>query len=438
MTVNMSRLANGLTVLSDEMSHLKSSAVGVWVSAGSRHEKAGQHGISHLLEHMAFKGTKNRSAASIVEEIEAVGGEVNASTGTRAHLLLCPYLSKRISPLAIDILGDILANSTFDAEELRREKHVILQEIGATHDMPEDRVFDHLLELAFPGQPLGRTILGTPDTVSDFHRSDLYDYMGTHYRGPSMILSAAGAVKHDDLVALGKQAFSGFDAMESPEPVPATYLGGESRDLQKDLMEAQVVLGFEGCSYKSKDFYTAQILASMLGGGMSSRLFQEVREKRGLCYSVYAFHWGFVDTGLFGIHAATGAGNLEELMPVIVGELARAAEDLTETELNRARAQIKAGLLMGMESPSARAGQLARQKLLFGHPKSLEEMIDSVANITVEDVRSLACNLITGSPPSLASVGPVENLMWVDEISSRLGCASSTNEDQIKVIGAGL
>ncbi|SNY92053.1 Predicted Zn-dependent peptidase [Cohaesibacter sp. ES.047] len=437
MTVNMSSLANGLTVLSDEMPHLKSTAVGVWVSAGSRHEKAGQHGISHLLEHMAFKGTSNRSAVAIVEEIEAVGGELNAATGLEHTSYYARVLEEDL-PLAIDILGDILVNSSFDPDELHREKHVILQEIGASHDMPEDRVFDHLQELAFPGQPLGRTILGTPDTVSDFNPSDLHQYMDTHYRGPSMILSAAGAVKHEELVALGKEALSSFDAEESPLPTPATYLGGESRDLQRDLMEAQVILAFEGRSYKDKDFYTAQILATMLGGGMSSRLFQEVREKRGLCYSVYAFHWGVVETGLFGIHAATGAENLEELMPVITGELARAAEDLTEVELNRARAQIKAGLLMGMESPSARAGQLARQKLLFGHPKSLEEMIDSVANISVADVRDLAGNLITGSPPSMASVGPVENLMWIDEISSRLGCAPAATEEQIKAVGGGL
>ena len=420
MTVNMTRLANGMTVMSDEMPHLKSTAVGVWVEAGSRLENSNQHGISHLLEHMAFKGTKKRSAVEIVEQIEAVGGELNASTGIENTSYFARILEEDL-PLAVDILGDILSNSTFDPQELEREKHVILQEIGAAHDMPEDRVFDHIQELAFPDQPLGRTILGTPKTVQGFSRAALNDYMASHYRGPSMILSAAGAVKHDQLVALGEQAFSSFAGTSDIVPETPRYQGGESRDLQKDLMEAQVVLAFEGHSYRHEDFYVAQILASMLGGGMSSRLFQEVREKRGLCYSVYAFHWGFADTGLFGIHAATGADNLAELMPVITGELTRAAQDLSEEELNRARAQIKAGLLMSTESPSSRAGQLARQKQLYGRPRSLEEMIETVAHITVEDVRRLAGSIITGSAPSLASVGPVDKLMGTDEITTRLG-----------------
>ena len=424
LNVNMTRLDNGLTILSDEMPHLRSTAVGVWISAGSRSENKGQHGISHLLEHMAFKGTSRRTAAQIVEQIEAVGGEVNASTGIESTSYYARILQEDL-PLAVDILGDILTGSTLDENELQREKHVILQEIGAAHDTPEDRVFDHFQEQAFPDQPLGRTVLGTPETVRGFTSQAIHDYLASHYHGPAMILSAAGGVNHDELVALGQEAFGSFDRDPVAQPAPASYKGGESRDLQKDLMEAQVVLGFEGRGYKSKDFYAAQILASMLGGGMSSRLFQEVREKRGLCYSVYAFHWGFADTGLFGIHAATGSDSLEELMPVITGELTRAAEDLSEEELNRSRAQIKAGLLMGMESPSARAGQLARQKLLFGKPKSLEDMVEEIAHISIEDVRNLAGNLITGSAPSMASVGPVEKLMWIDEIADRFGSATS-------------
>lgn len=423
MTVNMTRLANGMTVLSDEMPHLKSAAVGVWIEAGSRSEGAKEHGISHLLEHMAFKGTATRSATDIVEQIEAVGGEVNAATGIENTSYYARILEEDV-PLAIDILGDILSNSTFDPDELRREKHVILQEIGAAHDAPEDRVFDHIQELAFPDQPLGRTILGTAETVQSFTPDAIHAYLDRHYQGPSMILSAAGAVRHDELVALGETAFGGFADLSAQKPEAANYVGGERRDVQKDLMEAQVILGFKGRSYKSKDFYAAQILASMLGGGMSSRLFQEVREKRGLCYSVYAFHWGFADSGLFGIHAATSAEDLDELMPVITGELTRAAEDFSEAELNRARAQIKAGLLMGMESPSARASQLARQRMIFGKPRSLEEMVDAISEISIEDIRALASDIITGSAPSLASVGPVETLMGVDEVAARMGSAT--------------
>ncbi|WP_321449067.1 pitrilysin family protein [uncultured Cohaesibacter sp.] len=420
MSVNMTRLANGMTVVSDQMPHLKSSAVGVWVNAGSRSEDENEHGISHLLEHMAFKGTETRSAVQIVEEIESVGGDVNASTGIENTSYFVRILEDDL-PLAIDILGDILANSTFDEEELEREKQVIIQEIGAAYDMPEDRVFDHILEQAYPDQPLGRTILGTPETVQGFSSFDIENYMGTHYHGPNMILSAAGAVRHDDLVDLGEKAFSGF-SKTPPKPLQkAVYKGGESRDLQKDLMEAQVVLGFEGCSFIDDDYYVAQLLAAILGGGMSSRLFQEVREKRGLCYSIYTLHWGFEDSGLFGIHAATAAEHLPELLPVITGELTRVAEDLTQQELERARAQIKAGLLMGTESPASRASQLSRQVVLYGRPRLLEEMEETVADVSVADVRKLAEKIFCSGVPSMASVGPVQNLMWIDEVADRLG-----------------
>ena len=420
MTVTETRLDNGLTILSEEMPNLHSAAVGVWVGAGSRSETVEQHGISHLLEHMAFKGTKRRTARQIAEEIEAVGGEVNAATGIENTSYYARILKEDL-PLAVDILGDILTQSSFDEEELRREQHVILQEIGAAYDMPEDRVFDHVQEQAFPDQPLGRTILGTPQRIKQFTRTDLRSYLDAQYHGPGMILTAAGGIKHEELVTLGEEVFSSFENRPIPEPQKAVYKGGESRDVQKDLMEAQVVLGFDGRSYRSEDYYVTQILASVLGGGMSSRLFQEVRERRGLCYSVYAFHWGFADSGLFGIHAATGAENLEELMPVIIGELTRAADDLTIEELNRARAQIKAGLLMSMESPATRASQIARQQLLFGRPMSADELVEKIEAITIEDIRRIMGEVITQSAPTLASVGPVEKLMWVDEIADQLG-----------------
>ena len=418
--VNMTRLANGMTVVSDQMPHLRSSAVGVWVNAGSRSEDENEHGISHLLEHMAFKGTETRSAVQIVEEIESVGGDVNASTGIENTSYFVRILEEDL-PLAVDILGDILANSVFDEEELEREKQVIVQEIGAAYDMPEDRVFDHILEQAFPDQPLGRTILGTPETVQSFSSADIENYMAKHYHGPNMILSAAGAVRHEDLVDLGEKAFASF-RKTPPQPLQkAIYRGGESRDLQKDLMEAQVILGFEGCPFINDNYYVAQLLAAILGGGMSSRLFQEVREKRGLCYSIYTFHWGFDESGIFGVHAATASEHLPELLPVITGELTRVVDDLTQQELDRARAQIKAGLLMGTESPASRASQLARQVVLYGRPRLLEEMEETVADVTVEDVRTLAERIFCSGVPSMASVGPVQNLMRLDEVADRLG-----------------
>jgi predicted Zn-dependent peptidase len=419
MSVQVSRLSSGLRVVTHKMDHLESSALGVWVSAGSRCEREHEHGLAHLLEHMAFKGTKRRSAIDIAEEIEAVGGEVNAATSIETTSYYARVLKEDV-PLAIDILSDILSNSTFDPEELHREQHVILQEIGAALDTPEDRVYDLFTEAAYPGQPIGRTILGTPETVTAAGSPMLSAYLGEHYRGPSMIVSAAGAVDHDQLVATAEERFGALGTGDTATPVLARYRGGEMRE-SRDLMETQIMLGFEGVPYSSPDFHTAQILASILGGGMSSRLFQEVRERRGLCYSIYAFHWSFADTGIFGVHAATGPGDVNELMPVVIGELERAAHDIGEKELLRARAQLRAGLLMTLESPSARAGQIARQLLLFGRVIPTQELVEKIESITIEDIRELATRIFTASSPTLAAVGAINGMMDHIEVARRFG-----------------
>jgi len=419
MTVRVSRLSSGLRVVTHGMGHLESSALGVWVAAGSRCERDHEHGLSHLLEHMAFKGTKRRTAIDIAEEIEAVGGEVNAATSIETTSYYARVLKDDV-PLAVDILSDILRNSTFDPDELHREQHVILQEIGAALDAPEDRVYDLFTEAAYPGQPIGRTILGTPETVTAAGSPMLSAYLGEHYQGPSMIVSAAGAVDHDELVAIAEERFGGLGVTGAPQPPLASYRGGEVRE-SRDLMETQIMLGFEGVPYSSQDFHTAQILSSILGGGMSSRLFQEVRERRGLCYSIYAFHWSFADTGIFGVHAATGPADVNELMPVVIGELERAAHDIGEKELQRARAQLRAGLLMTLESPAARAGQIARQLLLFGRVIPTEELVEKIESIGVDDIRSLATKIFTGSSPTLAAVGAINGMIEHAEVASRLG-----------------
>ena len=419
MTVRVSKLSSGLTVATHAMDHLESAALGVWVGAGSRLEAPGEHGISHLLEHMAFKGTARRSAIDIAEEIEAVGGEVNAATSVETTSYYARIL-KDDAELAVDILSDILCHSAFDAEELEREQHVIVQEIGASLDTPEDRVFDFFVEGAFPDQPLGRTILGTEETVRGTRRDDLFSYLDRHYHGPAMVLSAAGAVDHDALVSFAEERFAKLPTSPAPTPPQARYRGGDVRE-KRPLMEAQILLGFEGLPYASEDFHAAQILSALLGGGMSSRLFQEVREKRGLCYSIYSFHWSFADTGLFGIHAATGAEDIDELMPVVLGELERASSDITDAELARARAQLRASLLMSLESPAARAGQLARQMLLFGRPISTEELVQRIDAVSVDRVRGLADKIFTGSAPTVAAIGPIDRLVDRDRIAERLG-----------------
>jgi predicted Zn-dependent peptidase len=419
MAVETTKLANGITVVTHPMPHLASTTLGVWVAAGTRTETGNENGISHLLEHMAFKGTERRTAAGIAEEIEAVGGELNAATSTECTSYYARILAGD-EPLAVDLLADILQNSSFDPEELEREKHVVTQEIGATSDVPEDLVFDMFQEAAFPQQPIGRPILGSEKTVRSFGPDGLRTYLNRQYTGPKTVIAAAGKIDHDVIVELAREHFTGFAGAPPEAVAPATYGGGERRVL-RDTMEAQIVIGFEGSSYHAEDFFTAQIASSILGGGMSSRLFQEIREKRGLCYSVYAFHWGFDDIGLFGIHAATGEQDCAELVETTIDELLRASEDVTAAEVARAKAQIRAGLLMALESPAARAGQLARHMLFHGRPLPLDEIIGYVNAVTPRHVGDFIGRTVTGSVPTLSTIGPVGKVPGLDVVARRLG-----------------
>ncbi|HCL64423.1 MAG TPA: peptidase M16 [Rhizobium sp.] len=420
MNVECTRLPSGLTVVTERMPHLESVALGTWIKSGARNETAYEHGIAHLLEHMAFKGTSQRSARQIAEQIENVGGELNAATSTETTSYYARVLKDHV-PLAVDILSDILTDSVFDEEELSREKHVILQEIGAANDTPDDVVFDRFSELAYRDQTLGRPILGTPETVKAFTSDEIRSYLARNYTTDRMFVVAAGAVDHDAFVKQVEERFSTLRTKPDVAPLiePARYTGGEARET-RDLMDAQLLIGFEGRAYHVRDFYASQILANILGGGMSSRLFQEVREFRGLCYSVYAFHWGFSDTGIFGIHAATGGENLPELVPVIIEELRKASQTIDRQEIERSRAQIRAQLLMGQESPAARAGQIARQMMLYGRPISNQEMMERLEGITVERLTDLAGRLFFDTIPTLSAIGPLEHLAPMDEISGAL------------------
>jgi predicted Zn-dependent peptidase len=421
MSVEVSRLSNGLTVATETIAHIESVALGVWVKSGSRNERQEEHGIAHLLEHMAFKGTNRRSAWQIASQIEDVGGEINAATSVETTSFYARVLDTDV-PLAIDILADILTDSRFDPSELEREQNVILQEIGAAFDTPDDIVFDHFTETAFKGQRIGRSILGTPETVQSFTPDQLRGFMNRQYAGDSMVVVAAGNLKHDDFVREVEKRLGHLRPHADVEvPEQSRYIGGDFRE-HRDLMDAQVILGFEGRAYHARDFYASQVLSMMLGGGMSSRLFQEVREKRGLCYSVYAFHWGFSDTGIFGVHAATGKSDLAELMPVIVGELQKAGDQIQQDELDRARAQYRAGLLMSRESAASRASQIARQLLLYGRPIPTEELIERLSALTIERLTDLSHRMFSGTP-TVTAVGPVDPLISYDAIRQQLTSA---------------
>jgi predicted Zn-dependent peptidase len=407
-----------MVVLTDDMPHLESASLGIWVKAGSRSETEAEHGISHVLEHMAFKGTKSRNALDIASTIENVGGDLNAATSVEHTGYFARVLKEDVA-LSADILSDILQNSLFEQHELDREQQVIVQEIGAARDNPDDHVFDLFQQAAYPDQAIGRTILGTVESVNSFNPESIRAYMDRNYVGDHMVLCAAGNVDHDQLVDIANNRFHDLRATGAPPPTQAAYVGGEQR-LVSEHEQAHIVLGMEGRAYNSDGFYAVQILASILGGGMSSRLFQEVREKRGLCYSVYAFHWAFADSGIFGVAASTGEDEVPEMLPVVLDELRKATETITDEEVIRVRNQIRAGLLMSLESPSSRAGQLARQQILWGRTIPLQETVERINRITADRVKQVARQILDAGNVSLAGIGPVDKLPDYRDISAQL------------------
>ncbi|MGE5506848.1 MAG: M16 family metallopeptidase [Actinomycetota bacterium] len=415
--IRETRLANGLRVVTDPMDTVETVSLGVWVDAGTRHEPPPVNGVSHMLEHMAFKGTDRRSARDIAEEMDAVGGHLNAYTA-RDHTAYYAKVLKEDAGLALDIVADILQHSTMDAEELAREQAVVVQEIAQAIDTPDDIIFDHFQATAYPAQSLGRPVLGTEELVKAMDRDVVLGYMRGHYSAPSMVLAGAGRIDHDQLVAEAERAFAALPDFQANTTDRAVYGGGDYRE-ERDLEQVHVVLGYDGVSYTDPDYYAASVLSTVLGGGMSSRLFQEVREKRGLVYSIYSFTTSYDDGGLFGVYAGTGEDELAELVPVMCDEIVGIVDGIAEAELNRARAQLKASILMSLESTSARCEQLARQILIYGRPIPVAELVAQIEAVSADDLVRVARRLLAGTP-TLAAIGPLSKLEGFDAIAGRL------------------
>ncbi|WP_186418680.1 pitrilysin family protein [Bosea sp. CS1GBMeth4] len=418
--VSLTTLPSGLRIVSERMAHASTVSLGIWIGAGARDELPHEHGLAHLLEHMAFKGTTRRTALQIAEEIESVGGDLNAATSVEYTCYTARVLGQDL-PLAVDILADILTQPALSEEELAREKGVILQEIGAVQDTPDDLVYDRFLQAAFPEQPLGRPILGTAETVKSFTPEAIRAYLSRHYHAGNMVLAAAGAVDHDELVALAQAALADLPAQ--PETVPAVrtqalYHGGEAR-IDGDEEQVHVVLGFPGKPFTHGAHYPLQIFSAVLGGGLSSRLFQEVRERRGLAYAIDAFHWPFSDCGVFGISAGTAPEDVGELVGVAFDCLRQAAQDVSETEVARARAQMKVGLLASLESPGGKLEQMARQVLVFGRAIPREELARRLDAVSLADVRSAGRALLDGVV-TVAAVGALDDLAPVTALRAQL------------------
>ena len=415
-SVRITTLPNGLRVATDSMLHLESATVGIWTNCGARNENAAENGVAHLLEHMLFKGTERRSAQAIAEEIEAVGGQMNAYTARENTAYYARVLKEDVA-LAVDIVADLLQHSLFDETELGRERSVVLQEIGQANDTPDDIIFDHFQGAAFPGQPMGRPVLGTPETVTAMSRAALTGYLGAHYAPSELVLTAAGAVDHDRLVDQALKQFDRLPLVTPPKAAPVVYGGGDFRE-EQDLEQLHFLLGFEGAAIGDSDYYAQSMLSTLLGGGMSSRLFQEIREKRGLVYSIYTFASAYRDGGLFGVYAGTGPAEIAELVPVVCDELQKIIIHVDDAELGRARAQIKAGLLMSMESTMSRAEQLGQHLLLFGRTIPTKEIIEKIEEVDAAAVRQAAAKLFA-SPPTIAAMGPIGHLEDYEKTTRR-------------------
>ncbi len=417
MTTRLTTLPNGLRIVTEHMPGLKSASAGIWVLAGGRHERAEQNGIAHFLEHMAFKGTKRRTALQIAEEIEDVGGYINAYTSREMTAYYARVLESDVA-LALDVIGDIVLNPAFDKREIEVERHVILQEIGQALDTPDDIVFDWLQEVSYPDQPFGRTILGPEERVSAFSRADLQGFVKENYGPAQMILAAAGGVDHDAILAQAEAIFGSLKTRAQKAFEPASFKGTERREV-KELEQVHFAMAFDAPGYRHPDVYTAQVYAMTMGGGMSSRLFQKIREERGLCYSIFAQSGAYEDAGQITLYAGTSAEEIGALTDLTVDELKRAADDMSEAEVNRARTQIKAGMLMGLESPSARAERLARLLAIYGRVPEVEEAVAKIDAVSTADVRRYAGEL-TESGAALALYGPVEAAPTLDDIRARL------------------
>jgi len=403
MSANVTTLTNGLRIISDPMDTVETVSVGVWVDVGTRDESPEINGISHVLEHMAFKGTRRRSAYQIAESIENVGGHLNAYT-SREHTAFYAKVLKEDTPLAIDIISDILQHSIMEPEELAREQTVIVQEIHQANDTPDDIIFDHFQETAYPDQPMGRPVLGTAELVHAMNPETLLSFMEDHYSPSKMIIAAAGNVDHGQLVQQVETSFDSLPRGKIFSREKAVYTGGSFREKRK-LEQVHLVLGFNGLSYVDPDFYAASVLSTLFGGGMSSRLFQEIREKRGLVYSIYSFLSCYTDGGMFGVYAGTGADEAAALIPLIRDEMEKVITDVSDTEIERARAQLKASILMSLESTSTRCEQMARQLGLFGRPIPTDETVEKVEAVDNITIRRVAGRLFSGAVTQ-AVIGP--------------------------------
>ncbi len=411
-------LPNGLRIASFCYPQYETVSLGIWINTGSACETAELNGISHFLEHTVFKGTKSRNTIEISEAVENVGGQSNAYT-SREFTAFYAKMLKNDAELAIDVLAELITSPTFPEEELVKEREVVVQEIKQTFDDPSDIVFDYMQEQAFAGQAMGRPILGTPDLVRSFGNAELRGYMQSNYAAENMVVCAAGNINHEDFVKMVSSRLGNLQQHTNFTADKQLYIGGYFAE-KRDTEQAQIILGFNGFSYTDEHYYPEILMSAILGGGMSSRLFKEIREKRGLVYSVACFPNFYTNSGYTGISAATDREQINQMMPVMIDEIKKITDSkVSEEELSRAKAQLKAGMMMSLENSSAVAEKLARQLILFNRYVPVEEQVQYIDAVTADDILSTA-QKVFASRPTYALVGNIEGHIGYDEICNKL------------------
>ncbi|MGC6516670.1 MAG: M16 family metallopeptidase [Candidatus Puniceispirillaceae bacterium] len=416
MSAQVTVLPNGMTIASHSMPGAHSVNVGIWIKAGGRDEMPGEHGIAHMLEHMAFKGTNRRDAKQIAVEVESVGGYMNAHTAREETAYYIRILPEHM-PLAVDVLFDILTQSTMPDDEIERERGVILQEIGQALDTPDDVVFENFSSASFQGHKLGETILGTTQTVSAFSRSDLQGFMSRYYGGSQMMLCAAGAVDHQALVREAERYSEFVKQAIMPKRTKPSWSGGRIMEVRQ-LEQSHVIFGLSAPAATDDDRYALMLLSNLYGGGMASRLFQQVREQRGLCYSIFSFAQMFSDAGVFGVYAGTASQDVDEMLSVSCHALQSMTHDITDEEVERGKSQMRAAILMGQESVSGMTESMARQLILFNEVKTAAQVAQKVSALSKDDVVRMIDRLTVKATPSLSVIGPSDNVMSNDDIAA--------------------
>lgn len=420
MSADITTLSNGITVASLTMPGAHSVNIGIWIKAGARDELSSEHGIAHMLEHMAFKGTATRNAKDIAVEVESVGGSMNAYTAREETAYYIRILPEHMT-LAVDVLFDILTQSSLPEDEIERERGVILQEIGQCLDTPDDVVFENFSQAAFDNHTIGKSILGTAESVSAFGRSDLQGFMSRYYGGAQMVVCATGAVSHQAL--LDEVHKRSGHVREAVKPVRQTpqWTGGRIIQ-QRQLEQSHVIMGLSALPATDDDRYAMMLLSSLYGGGMASRLFQQVREERGLCYSIFSFAQIYSDTGIFGIYAGTAADDVNEMLSVSCRALHDMRDDMTDEEIERGKSQMRAGILMAQESVSGMTDSMARQLLLFGHVRAPQDVAEQVASLRKDDVVRVIERLTKQAMPTLSVIGPSDDVMSNDDMRQLIAC----------------